>query len=107
MKESFILQFAVSLCSTAHIPRNSELLDPSSGVVYPGTTNEHVTAANVAPSSTPDCVAIQYERSGHPQLYLDCPLDHLVFPISRAESSLGRPSHAGADMLHVQSFPWQ
>ena len=52
--------------STAHISINSEQLVPCSGVFHlRGTTNEHLPTTIVDVSSTADCVAIQYERSGH------------------------------------------
>ena len=38
---------------------------------------------------TLDCVAIQYGLSRCSPLYADCSLDHLTFPIWRAESFLG------------------
>ena len=36
--------------------------------------------------SFPECVTISYERSDHAQLYCDCPMERLTFPIERAES---------------------
>ena len=51
-----------------------------------------VSATIMGTSATLDCVAIQYNRSGHSRLYPDCPLDRLTVPISRAESSLGHES---------------
>ena len=66
---------------------NSKLLAPGNGVFYlRGTTNERVPTTIVGSLSKADCVAIQYERSGHSQLYADCPLDRLTFPITCAAS---------------------
>ena len=66
---------------------NADLLAPGSNVFYlRGTTREHVLATIVGLSSFPECVAISYERSGHTQLYRDCPVGRLTFPIVRAES---------------------
>ena len=76
--------------STAHMSLDLELLKPGNGVFYlRGPTNESVPTNRVGPSSTPDCVAIQCERSGHSQLYLDCSLDCFTLPISCVESSVG------------------
>ena len=50
---------------------NSELLALGTSVFYlGGTTNECVLATIVGSSSKADCVAIQYERSGHSQLVM-------------------------------------
>ena len=56
--------------STPPLCMNWELLELGSGVFYLlGTANNHVPPTIVGPSSTPDCVAIQYELSSHSQLY--------------------------------------
>ena len=66
---------------TYHMSMNSVLLAPGTGVFYlRGTTNKRVPATIVGSSSKADCVAIQYERSGHCQLYVDCPRECLTFP---------------------------
>ena len=43
-------------------------------------------ATDVGLSSFPEGVAISYERSGHTQLYHDCPVKRPAFPIVRKES---------------------
>ena len=43
-------------------------------------------AAIVGLLSFPECVAISYERSDHTQLYCDCPVERLTFPIEHTES---------------------
>ena len=89
MNKSLTLQHVASLSSIAHVSMNFELLELGSGVFYlRGTMIKRVLTAIVSPSSTPDCVAIQYEQSGHFQLYPDCSLDHLMFPMLGAPSSL-------------------
>ena len=56
---------------TDHMSMNSELLAPGTGVFYlRGSTNERVPATIVLSLSKVDCVAIQYERSGHSQLVM-------------------------------------
>ena len=83
------------LLSTGQMAMNADLLAPGSKVFYlRGTTGERVPATVVGLSSFPECVAISYERSGHTQLYKDCPVERLTFPIERAESpaSEGSPS---------------
>ena len=56
---------------TDHMSMNSELLAPGTGVFYlRGTANERVPATIVGSLSKADCVAIQYERSGHFQLVM-------------------------------------
>ena len=66
---------------------NADLLAPGSNVFYPrGTIGELVPATAVGLVSFPECVAISYERSSHTQLYCDCPVERLTFPIVRAES---------------------
>ena len=75
-------KFSISMyfLPTNHMSMNSELLAPGTGVFYlRGNDNEHVPTTIVGSSSKADCVAIQYERSGHSQLYADCPLDRLTF----------------------------
>ena len=58
---------------------NADLLSPSSKVFYlRGTTGERVPATVVGLSLFLDCAAISYERSGHTQLYKDCPLEQLT-----------------------------
>ena len=65
----------------------SDLLAPRNNVFYlRGTTGEHLPATVVGLSSFPECVAISYERSGHTQLYRDCPVKRLTFPIVQTES---------------------
>ena len=72
--------------STDHMSMNYELLAAGTGVFYlRGTMNERVPAPIVGASSKADCVAIQYERCGHSQVYADCPLDRLTFPITGAD----------------------
>ena len=73
--------------STAPMSMISKPLEPGRGVFYPGTTHQRVPATVVSP----DCVAIQYEGSGHSHPH--CPSDHLTFRVVRAESSLGPESH--------------
>ena len=76
-------QFPISMyfLPTYHMSMNSELLVPGTGVFYlRGTTNKCVPTTIVGSLSKADCVAIQYEQSGHSQLYADCPLDRLTFP---------------------------
>ena len=76
-----------SFVSTAYMSMNPELLEPSNGVSYHSTMNERVSTTIVVPSSTPNYVAIQYERFGHSQLFTGCPPDYLMFPMLCAESS--------------------
>ena len=62
----------------------SELLALGTGVFYlRGTTNECVPATIVGSLSKADCVAIQYERSGHSWSFLisPCVLLHMVLHI--------------------------
>ena len=83
-------KFSISMyfLPTDHMSMNSHLLAPGTGVFYlQGTTNKRVPATIVGSSSKADCVAIQYERSGHSQLYADCPLDRLTFPITHSDSA--------------------
>ena len=66
---------------------DADLLAPGSNVFYVrGTTREHVLATIVGLLSFPECVAISYKRSGYTQLYRDCPVERLTFPIVRMES---------------------
>ena len=66
---------------------NADLLAPGSSVFYlRGTAGERVLATVVGLSSFPECVAINYERSGHTQYYRDCPAARLTFPIVCADS---------------------
>ena len=59
------------LLSTGHMPINADPLALDANVSYlRGTTGERVS----------------YERSGHTQLYCDCPVKQLTFPVLRAES---------------------
>ena len=67
---------------------NADLLAPGSNVgSLRGTTGECVPATVVGLSSFPECVAISYERSGHTQLYCDCPMERLTFPVVRTGSA--------------------
>ena len=69
------------LLSTGHMAMNADLLVPGSNVFYlRGTTGERVPATVVGLLSFPECVAISYERSGHTQLYCDCPVERFFFP---------------------------
>ena len=82
-------KFSVSppLLSTGHMAMNADLLAPGSSVFYlRGTTGERVPATVVGLSSFPECVAINYERSGHTQYYCNCPVARLTFPIVRVDS---------------------
>uniref|UniRef100_A0A7S4FZN3 Uncharacterized protein n=1 Tax=Eutreptiella gymnastica TaxID=73025 RepID=A0A7S4FZN3_9EUGL len=101
MNESFTLQCVVSLrLNNSH----SEVLGPGSGVFYlRGTVNKRVPATIVGPSAAPDCVAVQCECICHSQLYLDCPLDHLTFPISCAQSSWAPESHGPFSITRLPS----
>ena len=75
------------LLSTVHMAMNADLLVPGSNVFYlRGTTGERVPATVVGLSSFPECVAISYEHSSHTQIYRDCPVKRLTFPIVCAES---------------------
>ena len=66
---------------------NVDLLAPGSNVFYlRGTIGERVPATVVGLLSFPECVTISYERSGHTQLYCECAVEWLTFPIVRAES---------------------
>ena len=63
------------LSPVLNMAMDTDLLAPGNDIFYlGGTTGEHVHAIVVGLSSFPDCVTISYERSGHKQLYLDCPL---------------------------------
>ena len=65
---------------------NVDILAPGTKVFYlRGTTGERVAATVVGLSSFPECVAISYERSGHTQLYKDCPPS----PLSARSPPLG------------------
>ena len=68
---------------------NADLLAPGSNVFYlRDTTGERecVPATVVALLSFLECVTISYERSSYTQLYCDCPVEQLTFPIVRPES---------------------
>ena len=69
---------------------NADFFAPGRYVFYlrgtRGTIGERVPATVVVLLSFPECVATSYERSGHMQLYCDCPVERLTFPIVRAES---------------------
>ena len=71
------------LPSTVHMAMNADLLGPSPDG---STRGEPVPAIVVGLSSFPECITISYERSGHTQLYRDCPVKCLTFPILRTES---------------------
>ena len=85
-KMSMGLSFA-PLLSAVHMAMNADLLALGSNVFsLRGTTGECVPATIVGLSSFPDFVAISYEHSGHTELYRDCPVEHLTFPIVRTKS---------------------
>ena len=66
---------------------NADLLMPGKNVSYlRGTTRERVHATIVGLLSFVECVTISYECSGRTQLYCDCPVERLTFPIVRAKS---------------------
>ena len=67
---------------------NADLLASGSNVFYlRGNTRERVPATVVGLLSFLECVAISYERSSHTQLYCDCPVERLTFPIVRRPES--------------------
>ena len=62
---------------------NADLLAPGSNVF---SLRGH-RGACACHCCFPECVSISYERSGHTQqLYRECPMERLTFPIVRAES---------------------
>ena len=76
-----------------HMSMNSELLQLGSGVFY---LQHHKRACarhrcwSIVPFGM--CGNQCVEQCGHSQLYPDCPLDVLTFPISRVEPFRGRES---------------
>ena len=62
-------------------------------------------------------MAIQYEQSSHSQLYADCPLDRLTFPITRADCLVSDRDGTMPPLLVVRAMapfvsqakwpPWQ
>ena len=66
---------------------NADLLAHDSNIFYlSATTGERLPATVVGLLSLPECVAISHEHSGHTQLYRDCPMQRLAFPIVHVDS---------------------
>ena len=92
-------------CATSTGPQHASHTRGTGGCLQ-GTANEHMSTTVVGPSSTQDCVAIPYDWPGHSQIYPNCSLDRLAFPISCAESSLGHESPGPFSITGIRP-PWQ